>query len=75
MPRFSHLPLKEDWLKNKKKRFYVGLNHFEASQCPRVIGSAQDGERTPGAKARSSRDPGSRPMRRRVENALDSENR
>ena len=61
--------------KNEKGRFYVGHNHFEPSQCPRVIGSAQDGERTPGAKARSGREPRSGPMRRRVENALESENR
>ena len=40
-------------------------NHFEASQCPQVVGSAQDGER----------DQGSRPMRRRILNALNSENR
>ena len=52
----------------------MGQSQFEASQCARVIGSAQDGERTPGAKAKSNRDPGSRPMRRRVENAVESEN-
>ena len=40
-----------------------------------MIGSAQDGERAAGAKAISGRDPGSRPMRRRVENAQESENR
>ena len=53
----------------------MGHSHFEASQCPQVIGSAQDGERAAGAKAISGQDPGSRPMRGRVENALDSENR
>ena len=50
-------------------------SHFEASQCPQVIGSAQDGERTAGAKAISGQDPGSRPMRGRVEIAQESENR
>ena len=50
-------------------------NHFEASQCPQVIGSAQDGERAPWAKAISGRNPESMPMRRRVLNALKSENR
>ena len=52
----------------------MGHNHFEASQCPQVIGSAQDGERAAGAKAISGQDPGSRPMHRRVENALESGN-
>ena len=75
MPRCSNLPRREDGLKNEKSRFYVGHSHFEASQCPQVIGSAQDGERAAGAKAISGQDPGSRPMRRRVENALESENR
>ena len=65
-----YLKLKEDGLTNEKSRFYVGHNHFEASQCPRVAGSAQDGERTRGAKARSNRDPGSKPMHRKVENAV-----
>ena len=74
MPRFSNLTRREDGLKNEKSRFYVGHSHFEASQCPRVVGSAQDGERTPGAKARSGRDPGSKPMRRTIENALKLEN-
>ena len=54
---------------------YVGHSYFEASQCPQVIGFAQDGERADGTKAISGQDPGSRPMRRRVENALESENR
>ena len=58
-----------------KKVGFTWANHFEANQCPRVLGSAQDGGRTPGAKARSGRDPGSRPMRGRVENAQESENR
>ena len=49
-------------------------SHFGASQCPQVIGSAQDGERVAGAKAISGPDPGSKPMRRRVENALESKN-
>ncbi len=75
MPRFSNLTLREDWLENDKSRFYVGQSHVEASQCPRVLGSAQDGERGPGAKARCGRDPGSRPMRRRAENVLEPENR
>ena len=57
-----------------KNRFYVRRIHFEASQCPRVLGSAQEGERGPGAKARCGRDPGSRPMRRRIENALKYKN-
>ena len=50
-------------------------SHFEASQCPQVVGSAQDGEMAPWAEAISGRDPGSRPMRGRVLNALNSENR
>ena len=62
-------------MKNEKNRFPVGHNHFEASQCARVVGSAQDGERAAGAKAISGQDPGSRRMRRRVENVLESENR
>ena len=40
-----------------------------------MIGSAQDGERAVGAEAISGQDPGSRPMSRRVENALESERR
>ena len=40
-----------------------------------MIGSAQDGERAGGAEAISGQDPGSRSMRRRVENALDPESR
>ena len=55
-------------------RFYVGHSHFEASQCPQVIGSAQDGERAAGAETIYGQDPGSRPMSRSVENALKSEN-
>ena len=66
--------MREDGLENAKNRFYVNHNHFEASQCPQVIGSAQDGGRAAGGKAISGQDPGSRPMRRRVENALESEN-
>ena len=62
-------------LKDEKSRFYEGQSHFEASQCPEVIGSAQDGERAAGAEAISGQDPGSRPMRGRVENAQESENR
>ena len=53
----------------------MGQSHFEASQCPQVVGSAQDGERALWAEAISGRDPGSRPMRRRVLNALKPENR
>lgn len=75
MPCFNNLPRREDWWKNEKSWFYVGHNYFEASQCHRVLSSAQDGERTPGAKTRSSRHPGNKPMRRRVENALESEHR
>ena len=59
----------------KKIGFNVSDNHFEASQCPQVIGIAQDGERAAGAGAISGQDQGNRPMRRRVENALDSTNR
>ena len=59
----------------KKVDFYVGHSHFEASQCPQVIGSAQDGERATGDQVISGQDPGSRPIRRRAENALESENR
>ena len=58
--------------KNEKDRFYYGHSHFEASQCPQVVGSAQDGERAAGAEAISGHDPGSRPMRGRVENAQES---
>ena len=50
-------------------------SHSEGSQCPRVLGSAQDGQTAPWAEAISGRDPRSRPMRRRVLNALKSENR
>ena len=50
-------------------------NHFEASQCPQVLGSAQNGEKAPGVEAISGRDPRSRPMRRKVLNALKPENR
>ena len=53
----------------------MGQCHFEASQCARVVGSAQDGERADRAKAISGQDPGSRPMRLRVEIAQESENR
>ena len=67
--------MREDGLEDEKSRSYVGNSHFEASRCPQVIGSAQDGERAAGAKAISGQDPGSKPMRRRVENALKSENR
>ena len=56
-----------------KKGGFTNATNFEASQCPRVISSAQDSERGAGAKAISGRDPGSRPMRRRVENAQESE--
>ena len=52
-----------------------GQSHFEASQCPQVVGSVQDGERAGWAEAISGRDPGSRPMRERVLNTLKSENR
>ena len=37
-----------------------------------MVGSTQDGERAAGAEVISGQDPGSRPMRGRVENALDS---
>ena len=40
-----------------------------------MIGSAQDGERAAGAEAISGQEPGNRPMRGRVENALDLVNR
>ena len=49
-------------------------SHFEANQCPQVLGSAQDGETAPWAEAISGRDPRSRPMHRRVLNALKTEN-
>ena len=74
-PRFSNLKWRVDDLKNEKSRFYVGHNHFEASQCRQVLGSVQDGERAVGAKAISGQDQGSRLMRRRVKNALQLENR
>ena len=38
-----------------------------------MVGSAQDGERVAWAEAISGRDPGSRPMRRRLLNALKRE--
>ena len=72
MPRLRDFPLREDGLKHQKNDFTWATGHFEAIQCPRVVVSAQDGERAPGAKA--GPDPGSRPMRRNVENALESEN-
>ena len=59
-------PQRENELKGKKSRFYMCQNYFEASQCPQMVGSAQDGERAGWAKAISGRDPGSRPMRGRV---------
>ena len=40
-----------------------------------MIGSATDGERAAWAEAISGRDPGSRPVRGRVENALESDYR
>ena len=49
----------------------MGRNHFEASQCPQVLESAQDGERAPWTEAISERDPESSPMRRRLSNALN----
>ena len=52
----------------------MGHNHFGASQCPQVIGFAQDGEGAAGAKAISGQDQDSRPMRRSVESALKSDN-
>ena len=36
--------------KIKKNQFYMDQNHFEASQCPQVLGSAQNGEEIPGPK-------------------------
>ena len=74
-PRFNNLTLRENELEDEKSRFYVDHNHFGASQCPQVIGSAQDGERRDGAKAICGQDPGSRPMHRRIQNALESESR
>ena len=55
-----------------KNRFYGGENHFEASQCAEVVGSAQDGERAAGAETISGQDPGNRKMRGRIENAQES---
>ena len=40
-----------------------------------MLGSNRDGEKAAGAQAISGRDPGGRPMRGRVLNALNSENR
>ena len=40
-----------------------------------MVGSARDGERATKAKAKFGQDPGSRPMRGRVEIAQESENR
>ena len=48
-------------------------SHFGTSQCPQVLGSTADGKRAAWAEAISGRDPGSRPMRGRVENAQESE--
>ena len=70
----AKLPRRENELKNKKNLLYICKNHFEASQCPEVVGSAQDGERATGVEAISGQGPGSRPMRGRVENAQESEN-
>ena len=53
----------------------MGQSHFEASQCPQVLGSNRDGEKAAGAQAISGRDPGGRPVRGRVENAQKSKNR
>ena len=53
----------------------MGQSHFETRQCAEVVGSAQDGERAGWAEAISGRDPASRPMRGKVLNALNSENR
>ena len=53
----------------------MGESHFETSQCPQVIGFAQDGERPAGDETISGQDPGNKPMHRRVENAQESENR
>ena len=50
-------------------------SHFGASQCPQVLRSARDGERAAGAEAISGHDPGSRPVRERVQNAQESKNR
>ena len=67
--------MESKYVKKKKRWFSEEHNHFEASQCARVVRSAQDGERAAGAKAISGQDPGSRPMRLRVEIAQESENR
>ena len=69
------MPSERKLIKKLKNRIYVGHNHFEASQCPEVVGSAQDGERAAGAETISGQNPGSRPMRGRRENAQESENR
>ena len=62
-------------MKDEKDGFSVGDSDFGASQCAKVVGSAQDGERAARAKAISGQDPGSRPMRLMVEIAQESENR
>ena len=53
----------------------MGQKHFETNQCAQVLETAQNGETAAWAEATSGRDPGSRPMRRRLLNALKSENR
>ena len=62
-------------LKYKKSRFCTSHSHSEVSQCARVVEPAQDGGRAPEARAISGQDPGSRPMRGRIEIAQESENR
>ena len=44
---FAKWPRGENGLKDEKSEFYMDQSHFEASQCPQVLGSAQDGERAP----------------------------
>ena len=68
-------PRRKNWLKNEKSQFWLDQNHFEASQCPQVLGSAQNGKTAPWAEVISGRDPESKPMHRRVLNALKPENR
>ena len=62
------------WVK-KWKLSVLSQSHFEASQCPQVLGSNRNGEKAAGAQAISGRDPGGRPVRGRVENAQKIKNR
>ena len=67
-------PRRKNEFKNEKSQFLIDQNHFEASQCPQVLGSNTNGEKAAGAQAISERDPEGRPVRGRIENAQESKN-